>query len=146
MVELFWGLYSLILAAGLGRWFEIERAGKVRPFTVSIFYFFFAVGCLIVVFTSDVAATKLCFSAFACNSLLISFVYRLENDHEKYQQGAGEWITWAWILMGVTGYLMMAMDYANTKKMLNIILIGSAGSIVPQFFRRWRGKGDRKEN
>ena len=46
MVELFWGLYSLILAAALGRWFEIERAGKVRPFTVSIFYFFFAVGCL----------------------------------------------------------------------------------------------------
>ena len=146
MVELFWGLYSLILGAALGRWFEIERAGKVRPFTVSIFYFFFAVGCLIVVFTSDVAATKLCFSAFACNSILVSVMYRLENDHEKYQQGAGMWITDVTILMAVTAYLTMAMDYANTKKLLNIMLLGSAASIVPHIFRRWRGKGRKEEN
>ena len=146
MAELFFGLYNLILAAALGRWFEIERAGSVRPFTVSLFYFFFGMGCLIVVFASDVAATKLCFSAFACNSILVSVMYRLENDHEKYRHGPGEWITDLTILMGVTGYLTMAMDYANTKKLLNIMLLGFAAGIVQQIFRRWKGKSRKEEN
>ena len=141
MGELFWGFYNLILVAAFGRWFELERTGKVTPFTVSLFYFFFAMGCLAVVFISDVATTKLCFSAFGSFSVLVSILYRLDNDHKKYQQGAGVWMADLGILMGVTGYLMMAMDYANTKRLFNIMLLVTAGGIVTQYFKRWKGKG-----
>ena len=140
MGELLWGLYNLILATAFGRWFELERTGKVSPFAVSLFYFLFAMECLAVVLISDVATTKLCFSAFGSFSVLISILYRLDNNHEKYQQGAGVWIADLGILMGVTGYLMMAMDYANTKRLLNVTLLGAAGGIVTKYLKRWRGK------
>ena len=144
MSELFFGLYNLVIVAALGRWFEVEHAGRVRPFTISVFYFFFAIGCILVAFSSNVATTKVVFGAFACNWFLVSAMYRLENDHEKFQQGAGVWVKDLTILMGVTGFLTMAMDYSNTKVVLNTMLLVFAASIVPVFFRMWKGKGRRE--
>ena len=70
----------------------------------------------------------------------------ITNDSEKYQGEASVWVDGMLGLIAVTGVLTLAIDYSNTKPMLTPMLLGFAGGMIPVLFRRWSGKGRRKEN
>lgn len=136
MGELFIGFYQIVVAAMLGRWADNVDAGKISPISVSLFYFLFAMVCIIGFRASTTTTLKMFYTAFGCNMVLISYVYLITNDHEKYHREAGAWIS---CLMGcfmVTAILTLVMDYSNTKTLLIYYLLGIASFCVPQFFKR----------
>ena len=71
-----------------------------------------------------------------------SFQNGLESDSEVYQREASEWINGMLVLIMGTGVLTLAMDYSNTKSVLNLFIIGfvsgSLGATLDARRAKWR--------
>lgn len=87
-------------------------------------------------FVSTVEISKICCAGLACHAMLISVVYLIENNHHKYHKGAGVWIAWMTRFIMLTSLLTLAMDYSNTKNLVNGLILGYAAAAVPDMFKR----------
>ena len=143
MIELFIGLYHIVIAASLGRWFYDVNAGKIPPICVSITYLFFAVGCTLGFYVSTTVTQKMFYTGLGCNMLLISFVYQITNDHEEYHKEAGVWIAILTRCFMVTAIFTLAMDLSNTMVLLRAYILGIASACIPLFFMK--GQSERRE-
>ena len=84
--------------------------------------------------------------AFACHLTLIGAVHMITNDCEKYKRDAKIWIDSMTLLMAVTGFLTLAMDYPNTKSTLHLLIIGFATGFLGAMLDPRRRTGRREEN
>ena len=146
MEELFVQLFAIVFAAGLVHWYRKVNRPSISPFKASLFYFAVAVGFIFVTLWYASETIKVFSVLFAGYHIFVAAVHLITNDSEKYQREASVWVDGMLGLIAITGVLMLAMDYSNTKLMLNPILIGFAGGWVPGLFRRWSRKGHKEEN
>ena len=75
-----------------------------------------------------------------------SVVHLITDDSEKYQREAAGWVDGMLGLVAVTGVLTLVLDYSNTKTLLNPMLIGFAGGMIPGLYRLWDSKERREDN
>lgn len=129
----------MVLSAALGQWHDDVDAGKVSPFRVSMVYFTVGTGLYFIMLTSTVFATKICCGAFGSHTILISVVYQIENDHQKYQKEAAVWIGCLTRLLTWTGILTLAMDFPDTKPFLYPFCIGYAAATIHNRSARKKG-------
>lgn len=144
--ELFIRLFAIVFAAGLVHWYREVNKADISPFKASLFYFAVAMAFIFVMLWYTSETIKIFSALFASYQIFVGAVHLITNDSEKYQREASVWVEGMLGLMAITGVLMLAIDYSNTKPLLNPMLIGFAGGWVPGLFKRWSGKGNRKEN
>ena len=146
MEELFVSLFAIVFAAGLVHWYRKVNRADIPPFKVSVFYFAVAITFIFVMLWYDSETIKIFSALFASYQIFVAIVHLITNDSEKYQREASIWVDGMLGLIAITGVLTLAMDYSNTKPMLNPMLLGFAGGWVPELFRRWSGKERREVN
>lgn len=146
MEELFEQLFAIVFAAGLVYWWRKVDHPSVSPFKASLFYFAVAIIFIFVMLWYASETIKIFSVLFASYQIFVAIVHLITNDSEKYQREASVWVDGMLGLIAITGMLMLAMDYSNTKLILNPILIGFTSGWVPGLFRRWSRKGHKEEN
>ena len=122
--ELFVQLFAIAFAAGLVHWYRKVDRADICPFKASLFYFSVAIGFIFLMFWYTAETIKIFCGGFVSFLIFVSVVHLLTNDSEKYQQEVSIWVNWMFGLMVGTGVLTLAIDYSNTKPMLNPMLIG----------------------
>ena len=142
MEELFSKLLGMAIGGALGFWY---RTVKEFPSKVSLFHFTLAIICLILGLTSGVGIVKVVYIAFAGLFVLIAIVYLMIKDNVQSEADVDAWTTALTVLMWITGVLTLGMDYANTKRALNPLIIGMAASLFSYIFRQ-RSTKHREEN
>lgn len=145
MEELFSELIPMIIALGFVYWWRKIDRSDISPFKASFFYLFVAVTFILQMFWYTAETTKIFCGVLASHFIFIAAVHLITNDSEKYQREVSIWVTGLTVLMMGTGVLMLAMDYSNTKSLLNLLIIGFVGGFLGSMLdaRLKRGK---KEN
>ena len=143
--ELFAQLFAIVFAAGLVHWYRKVNRADIPPFKASLFYFVVAMTFIFVMLGHDSETIKIFSALFISYFIFVAAVHLITNDSEKYQREASVWIDGMLGLMAITGVLTLAIDYSNTKPLLNPMILGFAGGMIPGFFRRWSGKGRTEE-
>ena len=146
MEELFVQVFAIAFAAGLVHWYHKVNRANTAPFKASLFYFSVAIGFIFVMFWYTAETIKIFCGGFVSYLIFVSVVHLITDDSEKYQREAAGWVDGMLGLVAVTGVLTLALDYSNTKSLLNPMLIGFAGGIIPELYRLWDSKGRRKKN
>lgn len=115
---------------------------NVSPFKASLFYFFTAITFIFQIFWYPAETAKVFCGGFASCFIFVAAVHLLTNNSETYQQEASEWINGMLVLIMGTGVLTLAMDYSNTKSVLNLFIIGfvsgSLGAVLESRRAKWR--------
>ena len=145
MEELFGQLFAIVLAAGLVHWWRKVNRADTPPFRASLFYFAVAIAFIFVMLWHPSETIKVFSALFASYQIFVAAVHLITNDSEKYQREASVWVDGMLGLIAITGVLTLAIDYSNTKPLLNPMLIGFTGGMVPGLFRWWSGKRHREE-
>ena len=74
--------------------------------------------------------------------IFVAAVRLIISGSEVYQREASGWIDWMLFLIMGTGVLTLAMDYSNTKSVLNLFIIGfvsgSLGAVIEARRAQWR--------
>ena len=145
MEELFSELIPMIIALGFVYWWRKIDRSDIAPFKAVFFYFFVAVTFIFQMFWYTAETTKIFCGVLASHFIFIAAVHLITNDSEKYQREGSKWVTGLTVLVMGTGALMLAMDYSNTKSLLNLLIIGFVGGFLGSMLdaRLKRGK---KEN
>ena len=145
MEELFSQLIPMIVALGFVYWWRKVDSPDVSPFKASLFYFFTAVAFIFQMLWYTAETTKIFCGGFASQFIFIAAVHLITNDSEKYQREASMWVTGLTALMVGTGVLMLAMDYLNTKPLLNPLIIGFVGGFLGAMLDARRAKWRKEE-
>ena len=119
------------------------------PFRASVYSFILAIVFILVfilvMFMSPLVGVEMAFcGAFACHFTLIGAVHLITNDCEKYERDAKIWINSMTLLMAITGFLTLVMDYPNTKSVLHPLVIGFVGGFLGSMLDARRTKGRRE--
>lgn len=145
MEDLFSQLIPMIVALGFVYWWRKIDSPGVSPFKASLFYFFVAVAFILQMLWYPAETTKIFCGVLASHFIFVAAVHLITNDSEKYQQETSIWVTGLTVLMMGTGVLMLAMDYSNTKALLNLLIIGFVGGFLGSMLDARRSK-ERREN
>ena len=146
MEELFVSLFAIVFSAGLVHWYRKVNRAEIPPFKASLFYFAVALAFIFVMLWHPSETIKIFSALFISYFIFVAAVHLITNDSEKYQREASVWVDGMLGLIAITGVLTLAMDYSNTKPLLNPMILGFAGGMIPEYFRRWSGKRHREEN
>ena len=130
MEELFSQLIPMIVALGFVYWWRKANSPGVSPFKASLFYLFTAVAFVFQMFWDTAETTKIFCGGFASHFIFVAAVHLVTNDSETYHREASIWVFGLTCLMMGTGVLMLAMDYSNTKSLLNPLIIGFVGGFL----------------
>ena len=130
MSELFSELIPMIVALGFVYWWRKVDRSDISPFKASLFYFFTAIAFIGQIFWYTAETTKIFCGGLASQFIFIAAVHLITNDSKKYQREASIWVTGLTGLMMGTGVLMLAIDYSNTKSLLNPLIIGFVGGFL----------------
>ena len=144
MEELFSRLIPMVVALGFVYWYRKVDSPDVSPFKASLFYFFTAIAFIGQIFWYTTETTKIFCAVFANHFIFVAAVHLITNDSEKYHQEASIWVTGLTFLMMGTGVLMLAIDYSNTKSLLNPLIVGFVTGFLGSMLEARRTKG-RKE-
>ena len=142
--ELFVQLFAIVFAAGLVHWYRKVNRTDISPFKASFFYFAVAIAFIFLMLWYPSGTIKIFSALFASYQIFVAAVHLITNDSQKYQREASVWVDGMLGLIAVTGVLTLAMDYSNTKPMLNPMILGFAGGWVPGLFKRWGSKERKK--
>ena len=112
---------------------------RMSPFRVSVYNFVLVILFIFGVFGSTVEIEKLFCSAMACHFTLVGATHLVTNDAEKYKKDAKVWINAMTFLIGITGILLLCLDYPNTKSTLHSLAIGFTSGFVGGIFLSTRG-------
>ena len=146
MEDLFVSLFAIVFAAGLVHWYRKVNRADISPVKASLFYFAVAIAFIFVMLWHPSETIKVFSVLFASYQIFVATVHLITNDSEKYQRETSVWVDGMLGLIAETGVLTLAMDYSSTKPLLNPMLLGFAGGMIPVLFRQWSGKGRREEN
>lgn len=130
MEELFSELIPMIIALGFVYWWRKVDTSDISPFKASLFYFFVGIAFVFQMLWYTAETTKIFCGGLASHFIFVAAVHLITNDSEKYQQEASVWVTRLTVLIIGTGVLMLAMDYSNTKSLLNLLIIGFVGGFL----------------
>ena len=150
MRELFPELLGVVITLAVAYCFYKAHEPTKPPFRASIYSFILAI-LLILIFIVMLRSAlvgieiALC-GAFACHFTLIGAVHMITNDFEKYKRDAKIWVNSMTLLMAVTGFLALAMDYPNTKSTLHLLIIGFTTGFFGAMLDPRRRTGRREEN
>ena len=115
---------------------------SVPPFKASLFYFFTAIAFVLGMFVYTSEPIRIFYAGFSSYLIFVAAVPLITNDPEKYQREVSVWVMGLMTLMMGTGVLMLAMDYSNTKSVLNPLIIGlvggSLGAVLESRRAEWR--------
>ena len=84
--------------------------------------------------------------AFGAHFTLIGVVHLITNDCEKYEKDAKIWINSMTLLIAMTGFLALVMDYPNTKSTVHLLIIGFATGFFGAMLDPRRRKEVKEEN
>ena len=146
MEDLFSQLIPMIVALGFVYWWRKVNSPSVSPFKASLFYFFAGVTFIFQVFWYTPETTKIFCGGLASHFIFIAAVHLLTNDSETYHREASIWVFGLTCLMMGTGVLMLAMDYSNTKPLLNPLIIGFIGGFLGSLLDARRTKEQKEES
>lgn len=118
---------------------------NVYPFKVSLFYFFTAIAFILQIFWYSAETTKIFCGGLASRFIFVAAVHLIMNDSETYHRGASVWVMGLTGFMMGTGVLMLAMDYSNTKSVLNPLIIGFVGGFLGATLESRRAKWRKQE-
>ena len=124
MEELFSRLIPVIVALVFAYWFRKVDSPEVSPFKAGLFYFLTAIAFIGQIFWYTAETIKIFCGALASYFIFVATVHLITNDSDKYQKEASIWVTGLMFLIMGTGVLMLAMDYSNTKPLLNPLIVG----------------------
>ena len=151
MVELLPELIKVVITLAVAYCCSKTHEPTSPPFRASVYCFISAI-VLILIFvlvmlrSPSVGIEMALCGAFACHFTLIGAVHMITNDCEKYKRDAKIWINSMTLLMAVTGFLALVMDYPNTKSTLHLIIIGFATGFFGVMLDPRRRTGRREEN
>ena len=145
MEDLFSQLIPIIVAFGFVYWYRKVDSPGVSPFKASLFYFFVAVVFIFQMLWYPAKTIKIFCGVLAIHFIFVAAVHLITNDSETYQQETSMWVTGLTVLMMGTGVLMLAMDYSNTRSVLNLLIIGFVGGFLGSVLDARRTK-ERSEN
>ena len=70
----------------------------------------------------------------------------MTNDYEKYKKDAQTFLDSMMCLIAGTGILILVIDYPNTKRMFNSLIIGIAIGVVSGWFTHRKSVASKAEN
>ena len=142
MEDLFFQLIPMIFALGFAYWWRKMDESSAPPFKASLFYFFTAITFILAIFFYTSETIRIFCAGFSSYLIFVAAVHLITNDTEKYQREVSVWVMGLMALMMGTGVLMLAMDYSNTKSVLNPLIIGfvggSLGAVLDARRTKWR--------
>ena len=146
MSELFIQLIGVVITLLIAYCFFKAHQPTRPPFRASVYSFILAIVFILVFIVGMLISPlmgiemALC-GAFACHFTLIGAVHLITNDCEKYERDAKIWIDSMTLLMAITGFLTLVMDYPNTKSVLHPLVIGFVGGFLGSVLDARRTKG-----
>ena len=147
MEDLFSQLIPMIFALGFAYWWHKVETSYISPFKASLFYFFTAIAFALGMFLYTSETLRIFCGGLASYFVFVAVVHLITNDSETYQREASVLVMGLTGLMMGTGVLTLAMDYSNTKSVLNLFIIGfvsgSLGAVLESRRTKWRKE---KEN
>lgn len=131
MIELLPELLKVVITLAVAYCFYKAHEPTRPPFRASVYGFILAILFILifilVMLTSPLVGIEMALcGAFACHFTLIGSVHLITNDCKKYQKDAKIWINSMTLLMAITGFLALVMDYPNTKSTVHLLIIGFA--------------------
>lgn len=130
----------MFVLAVVGDSSEKINAGKVPINLVVLLWFLMGITLLMLCLRSTVYATKIFCVGWGCHALLISAIYKITNDHQKFHDDPAVWIGWMTRLIIGTGFLILIMDYSKTKSMFNSVFIGYFAAVLHTWIQRRKDK------
>ena len=144
MEDLFSQLIPMIFALGFAYWWRKMDESSVPPFTASLFYLFTAILFILAMFWSPTKTVRIFCGGLASYFVFVAAVHLITNDSKKYHREASIWVFGLTCSIMGTGVLTLAMDYSNTKSVLNLFIIGfvtgSLGAVLESRRAKWRKK------
>ena len=137
MDDLIERLMRMTIGAALGFWYLSVRRS---PAKVSFYFFALAIICVLLGLTSDVGIVIIVYTAFAGLFILSTIVHLMARNDEKSVKDVSDWTTSLLVLMFGTSALTLGMDYPNTKKAFDPLIIGIVAAFLAYVFRP-RGDG-----
>ena len=145
MAELFSLLIPMIVALGFVYWWRKIAESSVPPFKASLFYFFTAIVFILAMFLYTAETTRIFCGAFGIHFIFVAAVHLITNDSDAYRREALDLVMGLTALMMGTGVLMLAMDYSNTKSVLNPLIVGFVGGSLGAVLETRRAKWCKEE-
>lgn len=145
MEDLFSQLIPMIVALGFVYWWRKVDRTDISPVKASLFYLFTAITFMGQIFWYPAETTKIFCGGLASHFIFIAAVHLVTNDSEKYQREVSGWVMGLTGLMMGTGALMLAVDYSNTKSLLNPLIIGFVGGSLGAMLDARRAKWRRQQ-
>ena len=146
MEDLFSQLIPMIFALGFVYWWRKVDRTDTSPVKASLFYLFTAIAFVLGMFLYTSETTKIFCAGLASYFIFVAAVRLMISDSEVYQREASGWIDWMLFLIMGTGVLTLAMDYSNTKSVLNLLIVGFIGGSFGAALDARRAKWRRPEN
>ena len=146
MSELFIQLIGVVITLLIAYCFFKAHQPTIPPFRASVYSFilaivFILVFILVMLRSPPVGIEMALCGVFACHFTLIGAVHLITNDCEKYERDAKIWINTVTLLMAITGFLTLVMDYPNTKSVLHPLVLGFVGGFLGSVLDARRTKG-----
>lgn len=142
MEELFTQLFPMIFALGFAYWWRKMDESSVPPFKASLFYLFTAILFILAMFWYPAEPIRIFCGGLASYFIFVAVVHLIISDSEVYQREASGWVNGMLVLIMGTGVLTLAMDYSNTKSVLNLFIVGfvsgSLGAALESRRAKWR--------
>ena len=151
MIELLPELLKVVITLAVAYCFYKAHEPARSPFKASVYGFILAIlfilVFILVMLVSPLVGIEMALcGAFACHFTLIGAVHLITNDCERYKRDAKIWINSMTLLMAITGFLALAMDYPNTKSTLHLLIIGFATGFLGTMLDPRRRKEVKEEN
>ena len=151
MIELLPELLKVVITLAVAFCFYKAREPTRPPFRASVYSFilailFILIFILVILTSPSVGIEMALCGAFACHFTLIGAVHLITNDYEKYKRDAKIWVNSMTLLMAITGFLALAMDYPNTKSTVHLLIIGFATGFLGAMLDPRKRKEVKEEN
>ena len=146
MVELFPELIGVVMTLSVAYCCFKAHEPKSSPFKASFCSLVVAIACMFSIFISTVEIEKVFCGMLGCHFALIGTVHLITNDCEKYEKDTKVWINSMTFLIGITGVLLLLMDYPNTKSILHPLALGFTGGFFGGMLDPRRKKEVKEEN
>lgn len=146
MEELFPELIGVVVTLLTAYCFTKAHDLGMSPFRVSVYNFVLVILFIFMGLASAVDIVTILCWALACHFILVGSIHLITNDSEKYKQDARVWINSMTLLIGITGVLMLAIDYPNTKSVLHPLAIGFTAGFIGTLLNSRKDTRRKEEN
>ena len=145
--DLFSQLIPMIFALGFAYlWYKVNTSAHISPFKASLFYFLTGIVFILGMFLDTAETPRIFCGAFGSHFIFVAAVHLITNDSETYQREASVLVMGLTALIMGTGVLMLAMDYSNTKSVLNPLIIGFVSGFLGVVLDPRRNPGQKEVN